>query len=496
MDLNPDLLERLAAYHPSRPAVHWQGRWVTFGELAQRARRAAALLAALGVRPGDRVALLAHNHIAFLDLLFATPLAGFVLAPLNHRLALAELRELMAYLQPRLLLHGPGLDSLAGQLGAPGGPVEGLGGVAGPTPRHVASAEEAALLLFTGGTTGLPKAAMISHRQLVVNSVNTVFAWGLRQDDSCIVATPMFHAAVNALATPLLHLGGSVIVQERFDPGEYLELVAAHRPTLLFLVPTMFQAVADHPLFARTDLSSVRWAISGGAACPTPVRDAFRARGVRFKQGYGLTEAGVNCFAIDLDEADAHPDSVGRPMPHLRARIAGPDGRAAEPGEVGELLLSGPVVMSGYLDRPAETAAVFQTDPSGRLWLRTGDLARRDEAGRYYIVGRSKEMFISGGENVYPAEVERALHDHPAVAEACVVGVPDPKWGEVGLAAVVLRAGVRAGADELRGFLKDRLAGYKVPKRWRFLESLPKSAAGKILKREVAALEGSAGAER
>jgi fatty-acyl-CoA synthase len=305
-------------------------------------------------------------------------------------------------------------------------------------------------------------------------------SWGLSPEDRYIVATPMFHAALNALATPLLYLGGQVLIQERFDPALYLAWVREHRVSLLFLVPTMYQMLAQHPDFAQADLRTVRWAISGGAPCPRPVRAAFEAKGVRFKQGYGLTECGVNCFTQSLEEAEAHPESVGRPMPHLWARLAGPDGQEAQ--EEGELWLSGPVLMSGYFERPNETAQALVVH-QGRTWLRTGDLARRDAEGRYYIVGRVKEMFISGGENVYPIEVERALYEHPAVLECAVLGVPDPRWGEVGLAAVVLKSPI--GEEELKGFLKARLAGYKVPRHFLFLSELPKSGPGKILKGEL-----------
>lgn len=241
----------------------------------------------------------------------------------------------------------------------------------------------------------------------------------------------------------------------------------------------MFAMLLESPAWGEADLSSVRFAISGGAPCPAPVRAAFQARGVRFKQGYGLTECGVNCFTFELEEAEHHPESVGRPMPHLWARIVREDGEEAPPGEAGELWLSGGVVMKGYHNRPEENAKAFAFD-GARLWLKTGDLAFRDEAGRYYIAGRKKEMFISGGENVYPVEVERVLYDHPAVREAAVIGVPDPRWGEVGAAFVVLKAPL--DPEALRAFLRERLAGYKVPKYLLFLEELPKTGPGKVQK--------------
>ncbi|BDG23558.1 class I adenylate-forming enzyme family protein [Thermus thermophilus] len=477
--LNPNWLGRLAAYHPERPALWFRNTWLTYGELYLRARKAAGALRALGVAKGDRVGLIAWNHPAYLDLLFAGPLLGHILTPFNHRLSLPELKALHAYTEPKVLFYGEGFQEVAQALDPKALPLEALlEGEEAPEEVRV-DLEDPALLLFTGGTTGLPKGALLPYRQLLVNALETAFAWGLSREDRYILATPMFHAALNALATPLLYLGGQVVVEERFRAEEYLELVRLHRPTLLFLVPTMYQMLLEAQAFAETDLSSVRFAISGGAPCPAPVREAFRERGVRFKQGYGLTECGVNCFTFELEEAERYPESVGRPMPHLWARLLREDGKEAGVGEAGELWLSGSVVMKGYFRRPEENEKVFVWDGE-RLWLRTGDLAYRDEGGRFYVVGRRKEMFISGGENVYPVEVERVLYDHPAVKEAAVVGVPDPRWGEVGAAFVVLREPVPAEA--LRAFLKARLAGYKVPKHLIFLEELPKTGPGKVQK--------------
>src|SRR5690606_8603234 len=282
------------------------------------------------------------------------------------------------------------------------------------------------------------KGAMQPYRQGFYNAVNTVMSWGLRDDDCVIQATPCFHAAVNAFTVPLLHLGARVVMQRVFDPAEYLQLVAEHEATILFLVPTMFQMLAQHPSFGDTDLSSVRWAISGGASCPEPVRAAFTARGIDLRQGYGLTEAGVNCFSMTSEQAKERPHSVGKPVLHGRAVVRREDGEPAEPGEPGELTLAGEHVFSGYFERPEATAEVLRDG-----WLWTGDLATVDADGFFTIVGRRKEMLVSGGENVFPVEVEAAIYDHQAVAECAVVGVADETWGEVGLAAVVLKPGTR-----------------------------------------------------
>ncbi|MER3536856.1 MAG: acyl--CoA ligase [Thermus sp.] len=483
LELNPDWLGRLAQYHPYRKAVFFRGQWYTYQGLYERARQAAGVLQALGVGRQDRVGILANNHLAFLALYFSTPFLGHILTPFNIRLSLEELRALHAYTRPRVLFYGEGFETTAKALDRGALP---LGALEGPPAVGEAKVglEDPALLLFTGGTTGLPKGALIPYRQLLVNAIQTVMAWGLTREDRYIQATPMFHAALNVLTTPLLYLGGGVLIQERFDPEEYLNWVETQRVSLLFLVPTMFQTLSEHPRFAATSFSSVRFAISGGAPCPAPVREAFRRRGVGFKQGYGLTECGVNCFTFELDEAEAYPESVGRPMPHLEARLVKEDGQPAGPGEAGELWFKGPVVMLEYFERPEETAKVVVEEGKER-WLKTGDLALKDEAGRFYIVGRKKEMYISGGENVFPVEVERALYEHPAVLECAVLGMPDPKWGEVGWAFVVLRPGARTDEEELRTLLKSRLAGYKIPKRFIFLDELPKSGPGKVLKEEL-----------
>ncbi|MCW5819825.1 MAG: alpha/beta fold hydrolase [Trueperaceae bacterium] len=534
-----DVAARRADLTPERDALWWEGRWHTYAELNERAQRAAALLASMGVGKGDRVTIAAHNHIAHVDLILATAKLGFVYTPLNVRLSEAELRGLGEYLRPSVVLHDAEHAGLAGATaeGAAAASDTGRAAAAGTaranhaveaastTTRDVAAAalldlaaferavsagnasaggagaqgadaldaadlhaapapdlgpEDPQMILLTGGTTGLPKGAMLPYRQVCYNAVNTVFSWGLTDGDCVVQATPCYHAAVNVFLTPLFHLGGRTIMQSRFEPAEYLRLVEELGATILFLVPTMYGMLAADPSFGARDLSRVRWAISGGAACPEPVRHAFAARGISFRQGYGLTEAGVNCFAIEPSEAAKRPESVGKPLLHAEAVVRRADGSPCAPGEVGELTLRGPHVFSGYFERPAATAEVLKDG-----WLWTGDLATTDEDGFFSIAGRRKEMFISGGENVFPVEVERALYDHAAVAECAVLGVPDERWGEVGLAVVVLKPGAAATGDELREHLRTRVARYKVPKHIEIASSLPKSGAGKILKREL-----------
>ncbi|HUR40281.1 MAG TPA: AMP-binding protein [Verrucomicrobiae bacterium] len=479
-----DLAGWRARLTPERPALFWRGRWLNYAELDQRASTLAARLHAEGVRRGDRVSILALNHLAHVDLLLAAPKLGFIFAPLNHRLSGAEQHAIGEALTPALVLHDRANLASAEGLGRRLLPLERYAEwLAKPAPAIASPALDEAdtwMILLTGGSTGTPKGAQIPYRQVFGNAANTVLAWGLREDDCAIQATPAFHAAVNVLATPLWFAGGRVVWMENFEPGEYLELVAAQGASVLFMVPAMFQMLATHAEFGAADLSRVRFAITGGAPCPPPVCEVFAARGVRFKLGFGMTECGVNCFAIDVAEAARHPDSVGHPMPLLEAVIRDEHGAAVPAGTVGELTLRGPVVFSGYFGAPDATREMIRDG-----WLWTGDLARRDADGRHFICGRRKEMYISGGENVYPAEVEAALSQCRGVAECAVIGVPHPRWGETGLAAVVARAGARLDAETLRLELKQRLASYKLPGEFVFMDALPRTGAGKVAKVEL-----------
>jgi len=481
--VNFDVAAFRAAVTPDRPAVHWDGAWTTYGAMDRRAERLAGRLHALGLDRFDRVSILAHNHLAHLDVWLAAAKAAVVYAPLNPRLSPVELRAVVDMLRPRLLLHDAAHAEVARGLGVPTVALEAYDawlGAADTAPNPRVGPEDPQMILLTGGTTGLPKGAVLPYRQQAANAAATVLSWGLRDDDLAVQATPCFHAAMNALTTPLYALGARVALTPRFEPGAYLRLVDDLGATLLFMVPTMFQMLAEHEDFGDTDLSRVRWAISGGAPCPLPLRDAFAARGIRFKQGYGLTEAGVNCFAIDLDTAARKPWSVGRPILHTEVVVRHPDGVPCAVGEIGELTLAGPHLFHGYFEHPEATAEVLRDG-----WLWTGDLARVDEEGDLALAGRRKDLFISGGENVFPAEIAAALDDHPDVAACAVTGVPDERWGEVGLAAVVLREGARLDAEGVRAFLKARLASYKVPKHVRFLSALPVSGAGKVLTRKL-----------
>jgi fatty-acyl-CoA synthase len=337
------------------------------------------------------------------------------------------------------------------------------------------------LILFTGGTTGVPKGAVLTHGSITWNAINTTVSWGLSESDVGPSFTPMFHTGgFNVFTLPLLMLGGRVILPQRFDPAQALRIVEGEKPTILFMVPTMFQLLAEQPDFEETDMSCLRWAISGGAPLPEPIYEMWRSKVRVFKQGYGLTEVGPNNFATPDGDAVRKRGTVGRLTYFAAARIVDDDGREMPDGSPGELLLAGPHMCAGYWRRPEATADAIRDG-----WFHTGDVATRDAEGYYYIVDRKKDMIITGGENVYPTEVESVLYEHPAVREAAVVGIPDAVWGEAVTAVVSLKPGRTCTADELRDHMRTSIARYKVPKEFIIVDDLPKSAAGKILRAEA-----------
>jgi fatty-acyl-CoA synthase len=483
---------RWGSYLPHRPALSWGDATWTWGELEARvARTARWLVDDLALEPGDRVAVLAYNHPCFFELLFACLRAGVVLAPLNFRLAPAELDALAALSGARVLLvdHGNRATTEAMDHPLAQAPLaledleaapEGSPGAPSRRPFAPRGMDDSALLLFTSGTTGLPKAAVLPVRQLFYNAVNTLLAFGLTGDDATLLYTPLFHTgAINVLAMPLFQCGGHVVIHEAFDAGRVLAEVQRRGISTIFGVPTTFQMLVEHEDWATRDLSSIRLCLCGGAPLTVSLIRRYQDRGLVLTQGFGMTEVGPNCFYLPPHEALERAGSVGKPMPYSQARVVVGD-REAEPGEVGELWLSGPHVCLGYHDNPEATAGALSDG-----WFHTGDLVKRDVDGFFFVAGREKEMFISGGENVYPAEVEVALGAHPAVAECAVVGMPDSRWGEVGCAFVTLR-GADLDPAAVKLWLRERLAPYKVPKRFVVLDELPRNASGKAHKPTLA----------
>ncbi|MBP0459234.1 acyl-CoA synthetase [Streptomyces montanisoli] len=475
---------RRARRTPHRVAVVHGSRQYDYAELHDRTTRLAHHLRDAGVRPGDRVAFLGPNHPAFLETFFAAGQLGAVFVPLNTRLAEPELRHCVTDSGACVLVHTPAFGDIASRL-----PVQRLIGT-GPgyedalahasadgvdTPvRH----DDTAMLMYTSGTTGRAKAAVLSHGNIVWNCVNVLVDGDFSATDITLLSAPLFHtAALNMTCLPTLLKGGTLILEESFSPQRTLKLVEERRVTVMFGVPAMFQQVAGAPAFARADLSSVRMLLCGGAPVPEALAETYRRRGLGFLQGYGMTEASPGVCLLDAEHAARKPGSAGLPHFFTDVRIADPAGQDAEQGE---LLVEGPNVMRGYWRLPEQTADAFSDG-----WFRSGDLAHADDDGYIRIVDRVKDMIISGGENIYPAEVEKALYHHPAVTDCAVIGVPDGRWGEVARAVVVTAPGTQVTADDLLASLDGRLARYKIPKSVVFVDALPRNGAGKLLKTRI-----------
>ncbi|USZ69078.1 AMP-binding protein [Halorussus salilacus] len=478
----------------------------TYAELDRRANRVARFLRESGLDRGDRVAVLSRNRPELVDLFFATAKTGSVLAPLSHRLAAAELVEMLNNVEPSLLVVEEPFADLAGDVlareerafdcsvvtlptdSSDSEESVGLDRVAWPdrlpdddSPVETAdvSMDDPHLFLHTGGSTGVPKETVLTHGSILWNSFNTITAWGLRPEDVTPMVFPMFHTGGwNVLTVPLFHLGATVVLAREFEPSEVLDLVESEGATVLVAVPAVLRMMADHDDWADTDLSTLRFAKSGGGPCRESVMEAWWDRGVDLSQGYGLTECGPNNFTMPDGWPRELADSVGVPAMHVDARVVADDGEELPDGEIGELELASPHAADRYWRNEDESAETF-----GDGWVSTGDLARRDESGYYYIEGRKKHMYVSGGENVYPAAVEDRIADHPKVEEVVVVPVPDEQWGQVGKA--VVQGEQSLTLDELTDFLKDRLARFKRPRHLAFVEEMPMSGPSKIDRQAV-----------
>jgi fatty-acyl-CoA synthase len=488
----PDFIESQALSIPDRQALWFNDKWFTYADLNHRAHRLAQRLRAFDIRRGDRVGIISLNHIAHVDLMLAATKLGHVHMPLNHRLGLDSLRLLVGRVTPSLVLVDAVHEPLAKALGIAWlllSDYEAWLAEASEAPLARAadlSPDDLHMILFTGGSTGIPKGACLPYRQTLGNAADTVSAWELQADDCVIQCTPCFHAAVNVLCLPLLLAGGRVVLVPKFEPASYLALAQAHSVSLLFMVPTMYRALVVDPAFETTSLPRLRCAITGGAPCPPNLRDRFAARGIDLRLGYGMTEAGVNCFRITAEEAARHPGSVGRPMPGIELRLRREDGSViTEPGEVGEITMTGPQICRGYFCHEDDDAAA-QGFRDGWLW--SGDLAAFDADGLFTIRGRRKDMYISGGENIHPAEIETALLQCAGILDCTVFGWPHPKWGECGIALVVNDPASPLDLNTLRAELRTRVGGYKLPAEILLVPMLPRSAAGKLLKTEARAL--------
>ena len=498
-----DYLARRELYSPDKLAFIDAGKFpewrLTFRDANRRANKLANWLKSQGVQKGDRVAILARDGYEHLDLFFACSKLGAIHTALNWRSHWRELLEIFQYTNPKILIFSDDFkEGVANLITSYQLPILHLDGDGLPTSLHFEStlqsasdsavtcpsleAEDIAALIFTGGTTGLPKAAEVSHRMIAWNTLNTVIH-DVTHNDVYLNVFPMFHTGGLFVYTlPQVIFGGTTILIRAFDPAQVVTLLDREKVTIFAAVPTMYQMLTTAPNWDSVNLSALRFCTSGGAPLPVPLVEKYTAeKGIRFKQGFGMTEFGPGIFALAPEDAIRKAGSIGRPNFFVDAQIVGEQNQFLGPNEAGELVLKGQSYCSGYFNNPEATKSA--TDDRG--YFHTGDVAYVDDEGYFYIVDRKKDMFIIGGENVYPAEIEKALYQHPAVHMCAVIGLPDAKWGEVGKACVVLKPNQSATEEELLKFMTERLAKYKVPKSMSFMEALPISAAGKILKREL-----------
>lgn len=497
---------RRARIDPHRLAMRQGDSELTYRALADRVDHLACAMRAAGVRRGDRIVYLAANSMAGFEAFFAAGRLGAIFAPLNARLTTPELSYLVNDCEPRLLIHDSDQAHhaavLAGSgLAGPGSPITevialgedaggyepflqaGAAGAAGQDlPEESVGLDDDAVILYTSGTTGKPKGAVLTHGNLTFNTMNQLAHADVLGTDIALCIAPLFHVTgLGQVSLPTFFKGGCVVVLPRFDPGAVLDAISSRRITSFSAVPTMLQMLCDHPSFAGTDLTSLRYVIYGGSMVAERVAVAWQRRGVVLLQGYGMTEASPGVTMAVPDGAVERPTSIG--SPHFFTDISfRPISAPGQDAQSGELLVRGPNVFRGYWNRPADTEQALSDG-----WFHSGDVVRVDDSGWAYVVDRIKDMIISGAENIYPAEVESEMNSLPGVLESAVVAVPDEKWGEVGMAFIVAADGVSWDARKLRDALSGRLAAYKIPKHVRVVPGLPKTATGKVRRQDLRA---------
>ena len=488
-----------ARRNPNRPALSFEGTTWSYAELQTRIDRLATSLKTHGVCRGDRVGFLGLNQPSFFETLFAAARIGAIFVPLNFRLTGAELSYIVIDAGVHTLIvdatHQPVIDGIRSELPcrtfgsadieAKGWPalIQSAQDCEPLSCGETVDADDVAIIMYTSGTTGRPKGAMLTHGNIWWNNTNTLLAADLCQDDVTLVVAPLFHIGglnVNTLVT--LQKGGHIVLHRAFDPARFLEDVAKYEVTTYFAVPAMLLFTSQHPQFESADLSSLRLIFCGGAPVPEPLMKVWNARGVPVNQGYGMTETAPMLSFLTPEFSLTKLGSAGKAPMFTELKLVAADGKQImASGERGEICAKGPNIMKGYWNKPDSTAQAI--DREG--WFHTGDVGYFDDDGFLYISDRVKDMIITGGENVYPAEVESVLYAHPALAEIAVIGLPDAKWGEAVVAVVALKKDARLDLETLRAFGSEKLARYKVPTRLEVIDALPRNPAGKVLKFEL-----------
>ncbi|MBX2870567.1 MAG: AMP-binding protein [Saprospiraceae bacterium] len=487
-----DWIQKWAIYSPDRIAIKEfeTGRSLNYLQLNNLGQHLVTWLQQrFHLQAKDRIAILAENSLAHVALFSAAQKANFTLVPINYRLSTPEIEYLLQDAQASLLIAEDRFrKALTPYLERPAN-IEtwGWDDLENFCDQHKdqlcqqqfsvqIDEDDPIFILYTSGTTGFPKGALYSHKMLFWNSINTSISLIINSESRTINCMPFFHTGGwNVLLTPFLHHGGYSCLVKKFEPQLVLQLLAEEQATLFMGVPTMLNMMAAEPSFEEVTLSNLHYIIVGGEPMPIPLIEQWHDKGVPIRQGYGMTEVGPNLTSLHQDDAVRKKGSIGRPNFYVETRIVNAKGLPVPANTPGELQLKGPMVTPGYWQNPEATQKAFDGP-----WFKTGDRVREDEEGYLFVVDRIKNMFISGGENVYPAEVERVLLSHPAIAEAAVIGVPDVKWGEVGRAYLCLKEESSCEPAEVRNFCTERLAKFKVPKQIVFLVELPKNDTGKI----------------
>ena len=499
-----DILTNRVRLTPDREAIydHQNNKRYTYKQFNERVNRAANFLKnKLGIKKGDRVSLYAHNCMAYLDILYAVGKIGAIISPLNWRLTIPELVYIANDSAPSVMFLGPewvesykelkketnikhvvALENAQFDQAFNYDKELELASPAEPERPADLNEDDVYCIMYTSGTTGKPKGAMLPHRQFLWNCINLPACWGLTEKDSTIIFLPLFHAGgLFAYLTPLLYVGGKFTLLRMFDADLTLQLIEQEKCTVMLGVPTIYQMWYDSPYFKKANLSSMNYFNVGGAPIPKPLMEKWISeKNIYFRQGFGLTEVGPNCFAMTNEESRVKLGSFGKPIFHSQVKIVDKEGKEVPVGEVGEITIKGPHVCLGYWNRPEDTKKTIKDG-----WFYTGDMARRDEDGFLFIAGRSKEMIISGGENIYCAEVEAVFNDHEAVQSSALIGKPHEKWGEIGLLVIKLIPGSSVTKEELIEFSKQKLAKYKIPREIEFIDEMPFNTFGKIEKQKL-----------
>lgn len=484
----PDWAQKWAIYSPEKIAVkeHETGRTLTYSQLHRSSAQLAAYFQQIaGLQKGDRVAVLAEFCLEYITAFSTAQKTGVILVPLNYRLAAAEIEYLLNDSQPSLILVEDKFRHLLPELAQPVVRLEDLDHLL-LTHENLETytsveiqEEDPVFILYTSGTTGFPKGALYTHKMLFWNSINTAISLIINTESRTLNVMPPFHTGGwNVLITPFLHHGAYVCLLKKLDPAVALELLQSERCTLFMGVPTILQMMAREAAFEQARFPEMLYLIVGGEPMPLPLIEKWHQKQVPVRQGYGMTEVGPNLTSLHQDDAIRKKGSIGRPNFYVQIQLVDHEGTIQPPGGApGELWLRGPMVMPGYWNNEKGTQAAFSADGK---WFKTGDELYQDEEGYLYVVDRIKNMYKSGGENIYPAEIERILLQFPRVLEAAVVGIPDEKWGEVGRAFVVDTPEQPVDLDALKAFCQEKLAKFKVPKHFERLEALPKTDSGKI----------------